>query len=121
MPVTIVVVDDSGLARGRLRGMICAVPGAQIVGEAVSAREAVSLIELLAPDVLILDIRMSSRSGLGLLEDLKNGATRPPTVIVVTNYPCDWYRKRCMELGANFFFDKTKEFVRVREVIRALV
>jgi DNA-binding NarL/FixJ family response regulator len=43
-----------------------------------------------------------------------------PTVIVLTNHPNEQYRKRCAELGATYFFDKSTESEKVTEVLRDL-
>jgi len=42
-------------------------------------------------------------------------------VIVLTNYPYREYRKKCMELGADFFFDKATEFDKIPEVLERLI
>lgn len=118
--VRFVIVDDSAVIRRRLVSMLCDIDGAQLVGEAVDALDGATMIRELNPDLAILDIRMSDRSGISLLEDIKNDPNRP-TIIILTNYPYAAYRKRCMELGANHFFDKSTEFTKVEEVVRELV
>jgi len=42
-------------------------------------------------------------------------------VIVLTNYPYPQYRKRCMELGAEFFLDKSTEFDRLPAVLQQII
>jgi len=118
-PHTFLIVDDSAVIRGRLVSLLSEIEGVQLVGEAVNAVDGASLIRKLHPDVVILDIRMPGRSGIGLLEDIKNDADLP-TMIILTNYPYAAYRKRCMELGASHFFDKSTEFTEVERVAREL-
>lgn len=67
-------------------------------------------------DVVILDIRMPGRNGLDVLRDIKEGSPESK-VIILTNYPYPQYRRRCMEEGADFFFDKSSEFEKVTEVL----
>ena len=100
--------------------MLSEIEGVEIIGVAQDGIEATDRILELKPDVLILDIRMPLRSGIDVLRDIKKSA--PTTkIIILTNYPYPQYRKRCMEEGAEFFFDKSTEFEKVPEVIRKLL
>jgi len=117
---TFVVVDDSAVIRRRLVSLLSEIEGAQLIGEANNALEGAEMIRDLRPDVVILDIRMPDRSGIGLLEDIKNDPT-VPEIIVLTNYPYAAYRKRCLELGASHFFDKSTEFTRLETVVKEMV
>jgi YesN/AraC family two-component response regulator len=118
-PQTFLIVDDSAVIRRRLVSMLSEIPGVQLAGEASGAVEGAELIRSEQPDVVILDIRMPDRSGIGLLEDIKHDPERP-TIIILTNYPYAAYQKRCMELGASHFFDKTTEFTELETVVREL-
>ncbi len=118
-PQTFLIVDDSAVIRHRLVSMLSEIPGVQLVGEASGAVEGAELIRSEHPDAVILDIRMPDRSGIGLLEDIKNDPERP-TIIILTNYPYSAYQKRCMELGARHFFDKSTEFTKLETVVREL-
>ena len=118
-PQTFLIVDDSAVIRRRLVSMLSEIPGVQLVGEASGAVDGAELIRNNCPDVVILDIRMPDRSGIGLLEDIKHDPERP-TIIILTNYPYSAYQKRCMELGASHFFDKSTEFTQMETVVREL-
>jgi len=105
----IVIVDDSVVIRQRLMRLLSKLDGIEVVGEADDVPVAKKLMEKLKPDVAILDIRMPSGSGADLVQELKQ--LKPaPTVIMLTNYPYPENRKKCMDLGADFFFDKSTEF-----------
>jgi DNA-binding NarL/FixJ family response regulator len=43
-----------------------------------------------------------------------------PIVIILTNYPHSQYRKKCMDAGADFFFDKSGEFEKIVEVVSGI-
>ena len=116
---TFLIVDDSAVIRRRLVSMLSEMEGVRLAGEATNAVEGAALIRKLRPDVVILDIRMPDRSGIGLLEDIKNDS-EVPTIIILTNYPYAAYQKRCMELGASHFLDKSSEFDRLESVVRDL-
>ena len=108
----IVIVDDSAVIRQRLVRLLSELYGVEVVGQADDVPVAKELVKKLKPDVAILDIRMPSGSGADLLQELKQ--LKPsPTVIMLTNYPYPENRKKCMDLGADFFFDKSTDFQEV--------
>ena len=113
----VLIADDSILMRERLREMIAEVDGVDAVYEAEDGIEATDFIQRLKPDVVILDIRMPKRNGIKVLESIEKGGWYP-VVIVLTSYP--EYRKKCIEAGAHFFFDKSTEFHKVVEVLNRL-
>ena len=112
----VLVVDDSKVIRDRLRGILNDLPGATVVGEAEDGRQGVRMVEDLRPDVVILDIRMYRGSGIDALERIKQ-MDPSPVVAILTNYPYSQYRERCAALGADYFFDKSTEFVRIAEAL----
>jgi DNA-binding NarL/FixJ family response regulator len=116
---TVVVVDDSPLVRERLIALLSEAPGVQVVGAAANAPEAIDLIPRLNPAVVVLDISMPGGSGLQVLESLR-GTPKPPMRIVLTNFAQEHYRKRCLELGADYFFDKSTEFEEVKALLENL-
>jgi YesN/AraC family two-component response regulator len=118
-PLNVLIVDDSLVIRRRLAAMITDLMGVGVIGEASDAQEGIDMTEKLHPDVVIADIRMPGRSGIGMLEDMKSLDKRP-TVIVLTNYPYVAYRRRCLDLGADHFFDKSTQFDRVLDVLREM-
>lgn len=117
--VKIMIADDSAMVRERLWVLLAEIPGVEIVGQADDVQPTIDAVARLAPDVLILDLRMPGGTGLEVLDRIKRDAGAP-VVIVLTNYSELPYRRRCLQAGADFFFDKTIEFERVADVIRAL-
>jgi len=114
------VVDDSALVRERLIGMLSEIPEIEIAGQAQNAQEAMESIRKLKPDVAIIDIRMPGGNGIDVLKNLKK--IKPaPLKIILTNYPYQQYRKKCMDAGADYFFDKSSEFGKVIEVLKKLI
>jgi len=115
------IVDDSSVVRERLVAMLSEHPEIEIVGQAADAFSALEAIPHLKPDVVILDIYMpGSAAGMYVLEKIGSGRNAP-IVIMLTNYSYDQYRKRCLDAGAAFFFDKSTEFEKVPEVLMALL
>ena len=54
----ILIIDDEAPARNRLRRMLAEVPAVHVAGEAATGQEALRLIPVKTPDVLLLDISM---------------------------------------------------------------
>ncbi len=115
----IVIVDDSKMLRQRIIEMLSDIPEVEIAGEAENANEAIKIIELVKPDILILDIRMPGGSGLEVLKSIQQKKLSMINILF-TNYPLDQYKKKCFELGVDYFFDKSTEFEAVKKVIEDL-
>ncbi len=116
----VVIVDDSVVIRQRLVSLLEETHGVHVAGVATDGFEGLDTIQRLQPDVVVLDIRMPGMGGIELLEALEADHELSPTVIVLTNFPYPAYRKRCRELGAEHFFDKSTEFSAAVEVLRKL-
>ncbi|MCB0173977.1 MAG: response regulator transcription factor, partial [Anaerolineae bacterium] len=89
------------------------------VGQAETVAEAVTAIQKLHPDVVILDIRMPGGSGIDVLKRVKQGEVTP-MVIILTNYPYPGYRQKCLQAGADFFLDKSTEFDQIPKLFEQL-
>lgn len=105
----ILIVDDSALLCERISDFLSSMGMVEVVGSATRPLEALEGIQMHNPDVVILDLHLVGGSGLEVLEGLQT-QTKRPKVIVLTNYPYDEYRKKCLTNGAMAFLDKTTEF-----------
>ncbi len=84
----ILLVDDHEVVRLGVRALIERQPGMEVVGEAGTVREAIVQAERLAPDVVVLDVRLPGGNGLEACRQIK--AQRPETkIIVLTSFPDD--------------------------------
>jgi len=117
--VTVFIADDSVVLRERLLEMLRDIPGVEVLGCAHDGLQTIDGIRHFKPEVVVLDIQMPRGSGLDVLKNLKRDLGRP-TVIVFTNFPYPQYRKRALEIGADYFFDKTTEFEKLRQLFQQL-
>jgi DNA-binding NarL/FixJ family response regulator len=115
----VLIVDDSKIVCKGLQQMLINIADVEIVGQANNAQDAIQSISESKPDVVILDIRMPGKSGIEVLKDIRDKKL-PIRVIMLTNYPYPQYRKKCEELGADYFFDKVTEIEEIPTVIEAL-
>jgi len=119
--VRVVLVEDSAIIRARLAETLAEIPNVEIVGQAETESEALSLLGAGGWDAAILDLQLKHGTGLGVLKKLRqSGRPANTKVIVFTNYAFPQYRDRSLSFGADFFFDKSREFYRVREVLADL-
>jgi DNA-binding NarL/FixJ family response regulator len=89
----------------------------RVIGQADNAEAAVKAIFRLRPDTVILDIRLPGRSGLTVMAEVKEKLPGI-TVIVITNYDYPQYRRQSLDAGADYFFNKTREFESLLQVLR---
>jgi DNA-binding NarL/FixJ family response regulator len=115
----VLIADDALAVRQRLAAMLREIPGVEICGEAGSVAESVAAVERLHPEVLLLDINMPGGTGLDVLKSVRTW-TDALVVIVLTNFPYPEYEKRARELGADAFFDKSRNFLDAVEMVREL-
>lgn len=72
--VRVLVVDDQTLVRRGLVGLVGLMPGVAVVGEAVDGADGLARVDELAPDVVLLDLRMRGRTGSGCSSDSRDAA-----------------------------------------------
>ncbi|MCP3013185.1 response regulator transcription factor [Nocardiopsis dassonvillei] len=99
------LVDDELLVRSGLRMILDSAPDIEVVGEGGDGAEAVRLAEELAPDVVLLDIRMPGTDGITAAARL-TALPRPPRVVLLTTFDLDEYVHSALRAGAVGFLLK---------------
>ena len=112
----VLIIDDSEQVRERLISLLFDYPEIRVVGQSGNGTEAMIALDDQKPDTVILDIRLPGKNGIQLLREIKT-AHPEITVIMLTNYDFEPYRKQCKQLGADYFFNKTLEFEKVVNVL----
>jgi two-component system, OmpR family, response regulator len=116
-PLRVLLVEDSPLIRERLAESLVSPGRIEIVGQADSEQSAVGLLAAAPWDAMVLDLQLRHGTGLGVLRALASRRPSGTKVIVLTNYAFPQYRAKSLALGADYFFDKAREYHRVREVL----
>ena len=81
-----------------------------------SYEEATVLINELNPKIALLDINLPGKSGIDILNYIKEKKA-DCRVIMITNHAFDSYRKKCIELGAEHFLDKSSDFEKIPTIL----
>lgn len=115
----LLLADDSQLLRENLQKLMRSVNTINHIYESGDVPATLEAIATHEPEVIILDIRMPGGSGFDVLEHLQQ-RQQSPIVIVLTNYATEYNREKCLRLGAKYFFDKSKEFEKVIDVLKTL-
>jgi two-component system, NarL family, nitrate/nitrite response regulator NarL len=97
--IRILVADDHAIFRDGLRKLLEVADDVQIVGESSNGVECTKMLAKLKPDILLLDLRMPEKDGLGVLEEVNFDSTST-RVIVLTAAEDDRDVVRAMRLGA---------------------
>lgn len=104
-PLRLLLVDDQPLLRVGFRMVLESEEGLEVVGEAADGAEAVRLTRELAPDVVLMDVRMPRMDGIEATR-LIAAAQSPARVIILTTFDLDEYAFAGLQAGASAFLLK---------------
>ena len=112
--MNILIVDDEELARLRLRRLLDGLPDNDVVGEAVNGQEAWQKIRSLAPDLVLLDVRMPGMDGIELARQLAD-LDDPPAIVFCSAY--DEYALDAFDTLAQGYLMKPVQLEQLQRVI----
>jgi DNA-binding NarL/FixJ family response regulator len=123
--IDVLLVDDQDLFREGVRIIIDAQPGMRVVGAAGDGREALGLVDQLAPDVVLMDIRMPDMDGVEATRqifapDRVARREKPLRVIVLTTFNLDDRAASAIRHGASGFLLKDATPAQLRDAIRTV-
>lgn len=108
------IVEDSKDLEEWLEDGLNALEGISVAGTANSYSGAVESIMSIKPDIVIIDIKLEEGNGIDVLKKIKQEGL-PVKTIVFTNYPM--FRKQCIELGADYFLDKSFDYDKIISLV----
>ena len=113
----ILLVDDSEFILQRVQHLLAGMEQIKEVRTATSAEEANQWIEAYNPTLIFLDINLPGKNGLQMLKDIRANKSIDPIVVILTNNTLSGYRNECMQVGADYFLDKAKDFASIPDII----
>jgi DNA-binding NarL/FixJ family response regulator len=105
-PVRVLVADDHPVVRSGIVGMLAGEPDLEVVGEAPDGEAAVTQARALAPDVVLMDLRMPGLDGVGATAAVLRESGGRTRVVVLTTYDTDADILRAVEAGATGYLLK---------------
>ncbi len=103
--IRVLIIDDAPGFRQAVRGLLER-RGYAIAGEATTAVAALSAIEALHPDAVLLDVHLPDRDGFDLAAELRRTWPRLSVLMTSTDFD-DCYYSRAREIGASGYVPKT--------------
>ncbi|MCX6627979.1 MAG: response regulator transcription factor [Candidatus Solibacter sp.] len=113
----ILIVDDHLVVRAGLASMLSTHPDIEVIGSASNGEEALALLEKIAPDVILIDLRMPGMSGLETIRAIKLRKD-PPRIIVLTSFETDEDIYQAVGAGAQGYLPKSTSQDGLLEAIR---
>jgi len=119
--IRVVLVDDQALVRAGFRSLLDSEEDIEVVGEGSDGAAAVRLATELAPDVMLIDIRMPGMDGLEatrrIVDDERSSAVR---VVILTTFGLDEYVFEAIRSGASGFIVKDTEPAELVQAVRVV-
>ena len=121
MTIRVLVVDDQALLRTAFSSLIDAEDDLEVVGEAAEGRQAVELAASLAPDVVVMDVRMPVMDGIEATRQIASGlGAGVPRVLILTTFDLDEYVFEALRAGASGFALKSRPLEELLSAIRTV-
>jgi len=113
----VLIVDDLARARQSMKALIGTHPAVLSLKEATNGREAVDLVEMWAPDVVLMDVLMTEMNGLEATRLIK---TKWPSIKIIVLSMYGDYETQALQAGADAFVNKGEPPARLLQVLDAV-
>ena len=117
--IRVLLCDDQALVRSGFRMILDARPDLEVVGEAEDGLEAVEQTRTLAPDVVLMDVRMPNLDGIEATRRIVSSGSRA-RVLILTTFDPDEYVYEAIRVGASGFLLKDVEPGELVDAIRVV-
>lgn len=120
--IKVLIVEDAAIIVQQLNHLLLDQESRLDIHFAETAEQGLLMAKENFPDIFILDIQLPGFSGIELLNQIKvSFPTKKPLIIFLTNMPNATYRQACLNSGAHFFLDKSREFLMLPDIIHQYI
>ncbi|MFE7611137.1 response regulator [Streptomyces celluloflavus] len=118
--IRVLIADDQMMVRQGFTVLLNAEPGIEVVGQAVDGLDAVAKVAELAPDVVLMDIRMPALGGIEATRRITGPAGATVKVLVLTTFDLDEYVYEALRAGASGFLLKDASAAELAQAVRVV-
>ncbi|MFD9209379.1 response regulator [Streptomyces sioyaensis] len=118
--IRVLIADDQMMVRQGFTVLLNAEPGIEVVGQAVDGLDAVAKTAELAPDVVLMDVRMPRLGGIEATRRLTEPAGATVKVLVLTTFDLDEYVYEALRAGASGFLLKDASAAELAQAVRVV-
>ncbi|MFD6277943.1 response regulator [Streptomyces sp. NPDC060209] len=120
MTIRVLIADDQMMVRQGFTVLLNAEPGIEVVGQAVDGLDALEQAAELAPDVVLMDIRMPRLGGIDATRRLTEAPGATVRVLVLTTFDLDEYVYEALRSGASGFLLKDASAAELAQAVRVV-
>ncbi|MFF2810770.1 response regulator [Streptomyces sp. NPDC058000] len=118
--IRVLIADDQMMVRQGFTVLLNAEPGIEVVGQAVDGHDAITKTAELAPDVVLMDIRMPGLGGIDATRRITEPADATVKVLVLTTFDLDEYVYEALRAGASGFLLKDASADELAQAVRVV-
>ncbi|MFE7140647.1 response regulator [Streptomyces sp. NPDC057644] len=119
-PIRAVIADDQMMVRQGFTFLLNAEPDIEVVGQAVNGLDAIDKVAELAPDVVLMDIRMPELGGIEATRRITSPEGSTVKVLVLTTFDLDEYVYEALRAGASGFLLKDASADELAQAVRVV-
>ncbi|MGW9248519.1 response regulator [Streptomyces badius] len=119
-PIRAVIADDQMMVRQGFTVLLNAEPDIEVVGQAVNGLDAIDKVAELAPDVVLMDIRMPELGGIEATRRITSAESSTVKVLVLTTFDLDEYVYEALRAGASGFLLKDASADELAHAVRVV-
>ncbi|MFJ9412624.1 response regulator [Streptomyces sp. NPDC101227] len=119
-PIRVLIADDQMMVRQGFTVLLNAEPDIEVIGQAVDGLDAVAKVTELAPDVVLMDIRMPELGGIEATRRITRPTGSTARVLVLTTFDLDEYVYEALRAGASGFLLKEASAAELAHAVRVV-
>jgi len=117
----VLLVDDMKIILQKMKMFLSIVPQVSQVDTASSAQEAFTFLLSSDPELVVLDVNMPGTNGIEILKCIRKSKGPQPVVVMLTNETGNHFKEVCLQSGADYYLDKSRDFLQIPTIISELI